>query len=123
MHGEGTYVWPDTEQCYVGQWKGGKRHGNGRHYFSSSFPDSAVGEYYDGEWKDGVMHGKACYVDAGGGEHEGVWSEGICPEIDFTHIPESGSFRYCFSVRKNKGGKREGGRDGGGEREKKGAHP
>lgn len=98
MHGEGTYVWPDIQQCYVGEFKDGKRHGTGCHYYSSASPEDTVGDYYDGEWKDGAMHGKARYVDAGGGEHEGVWVEGVCPEVDFTHVPESGNFRYCFSV-------------------------
>ena len=45
------------------------------------------------------MHGHGRYVDADGGEHEGVWVDGVCPEVDFTHIPESGNFRYRFSVR------------------------
>lgn len=89
MHGKGVYSWPGIKQCYVGQWKEGKRHGHGRHYFNSSCPDvddnnptmTAGGDYYDGEWKEGVMHGKARYVDAGGEEHEGLWVDGVCPEV------------------------------------------
>lgn len=89
MQGEGVYTWPGIQQCYVGQWKDGKRHGHGRHYFNSSSPGvndnnpaaTVVGDYYDGEWKEGVMHGKACYVDAGGEEHEGLWVDGVCPEV------------------------------------------
>lgn len=87
MHGKGVYSWPHIQQCYSGQWKDGKRHGHGRHYFHSSTPEAAedpavpVGDYYDGEWKDGVMHGKAIYVDAGGEEHEGQWVNGVCPEV------------------------------------------
>lgn len=88
MHGKGVYSWPGIQQCYVGQWKDGKRHGHGRHYFNSSSPDAddddsslTVGDYYDGEWKEGVMHGKARYVDAGGEEHEGLWVNGVCPEV------------------------------------------
>ena len=99
MHGKGIYVWPDTQQCYTGQWADGKRHGDGRHHFSSRSADPEAGDFYDGEWKEGVMHGKGRYVDAGGEEHEGVWVEGVCPEVDFSHVPESGSFRYRFSVR------------------------
>lgn len=45
------------------------------------------------------MHGKGRYVDANGGQHDGVWMDGVCPEVDFTHVPECGNFRYCFSVR------------------------
>lgn len=59
------------------------------------------GEFYDGLWKEGVMHGKGRYVDACGGEHKGVWVEGMCPEVDFTHVPESGNFRYHFTVRRD----------------------
>lgn len=98
MHGQGTYIWPDIHQCYVGQWKTSKRHGQGRHYFSSRSPNSSAKEYYDGEWKEGVMHGKGRYVDANGDQHEGVWVDGVCPEVDFTHVPECGNFRYCFTV-------------------------
>lgn len=96
MHGIGVYTWPAIQQCYTGQWKDGKRHGHGRHYFHSSSPDEvgyddddddqpcstvAGGDYYDGEWKEGVMHGEARYVDAGGEEHEGLWVDGVCPEV------------------------------------------
>lgn len=89
MHGEGVYLWPGIQQCYVGQWKDGKRHGHGRHYFNSSSPDvddsdpatTVGGDCYDGEWKEGVMHGEARYVDAGGEEHEGLWVDGVCPEV------------------------------------------
>lgn len=99
MHGEGTYVWRNLGQCYVGQWNEGIRHGKGRHHFSSTLPGESCGEFYDGPWKEGVMHGTGRYVDAGGGEHGGVWVDGVCPEVDFRHLPESGNFRYCFSVR------------------------
>ncbi|CAM9627016.1 unnamed protein product [Ascophyllum nodosum] len=108
MHGRGTYVWPDTQQRYVGRWKNGKRHGHGRHYFCSCAPDESSREYYDGEWLEGAMHGHGRYVDADGGEHEGVWVDGVCPEVDFTHIPESGNFRYRFSCPEAKGGTYEG---------------
>lgn len=94
MHGKGVYTWPAIQQCYTGQWKDGKRHGHGRHYFHSSSPDevddggsdgasstAAGGDYYDGEWKEGVMNGKARYVDASGEEHEGLWVDGACPEV------------------------------------------
>lgn len=46
------------------------------------------------------MHGVGRYVDAGGGYHDGRWVKGACPEVDFAHLPESGNFRYCFSVRR-----------------------
>lgn len=88
MHGEGAYSWPNTKQCYTGQWKEGLRHGHGRHYFHSSSPDddsdpetATGGDYYDGVWKEGVMHGKGVYVDAGGERHAGLWVDGICPEV------------------------------------------
>ncbi|CAN0240861.1 unnamed protein product, partial [Ectocarpus sp. 8 AP-2014] len=105
MHGQGTYSWPSTRQCYTGKWKEGLRHGHGRHYFHSSsagddcdLETATGGDYYDGEWKEGVMHGEGVYVDAGGERHAGLWVDGICPEVDFAHVPEgSGSFRYSFS--------------------------
>lgn len=104
MHGRGKYIWPNLEQCYLGEWKHGKRHGQGRHHFSSTKADVARGEFYDGSWHEGTMHGRGVYVDAGGQRHEGTWNNGICPEVDFTHILESGSFRYCFVVRESPAG-------------------
>lgn len=88
MHGQGTYSWPSSRQCYTGKWKEGLRQGHGRHYFHSSSPGddcdpetATGGDYYDGEWKEGVMHGEGVYVDAGGESHAGLWVDGICPEV------------------------------------------
>lgn len=108
MHGKGTYIWRSLNQSYEGQWKDGVRDGYGRHFFSSASPEMTCGEFYDGSWKEGVMHGEGKYVDAGGTEHEGEWVDGVCPEVDFTHVPESGNFRYCFSVRRDPRGSRSG---------------
>lgn len=99
MHGRGKYVWPQHGQCYLGGWEDGLRHGKGRHHFASTAADVACGDYYDGSWRGGVMHGEGVYVDAGGGMHSGTWIEGVCPEVDFTHVPERGCFRYSFLVR------------------------
>jgi len=95
MHGRGTYAWGSIRQCYVGEWQEGVRHGAGTHYFASDAP-GAQSEYYEGGWREGVMWGEGKYVDADGSVHLGTWEKGVCPEIDFNAIPDSGQFRYQF---------------------------
>ena len=51
---------------YVGEFKNGKRHGNGTMTYSS-------GMKYLGEWKDGREHGHGTRTYPDGDEVKGVW--------------------------------------------------
>lgn len=71
--GHGTWIYPDGGR-YVGNWRKGKRNGQGTDYFSNgdiyegNFVDearsgygkmtSADGKIYIGQWKDDLKHGK-----------------------------------------------------------------
>jgi hypothetical protein len=66
-HGIGTWKLTSGEakgEKYVGEWKDGKKHGQGTY----TFPD---GEKYVGEFKDGKYYGQGTYIH-GKGEFEGV---------------------------------------------------
>ena len=54
-HGQGTYTWSNGEK-YKGEWKNGKEHGQG----TFTFPDGGkyVGEYNDGRYWEGIMYDK-----------------------------------------------------------------
>ena len=51
---------------YEGDWKRGKKHGQGAYYFSG-------GDKYEGEWKDGKKHGQGAYFFSEGDRFEGNW--------------------------------------------------
>ena len=54
---------------YVGEWKGGKGHGQGTY-------THADGRKYVGEHKDGKMHGQGTYTSANGTVKKGTWVYG-----------------------------------------------
>ena len=66
-HGQGkfTYASGDT---YEGEWKDGNEHGQGR----LTYPN---GYTYEGEYKDGYQHGQGKYTDADGSTYEGEWKD------------------------------------------------
>ena len=51
--GYGTFTW--FGEKYVGQWQGGKRHGQGTHTWQ-------YGKTYVGQWKDGKRHGQGTFT-------------------------------------------------------------
>ena len=57
---------------YVGEFKGGKKHGQGTYYYND-------GERYEGEWKDGERHGQGSlydnYDNIGIKLYEGKWED------------------------------------------------
>ena len=50
-------TFPDLER-YVGEWRYGKRHGQGTHTFAS-------GHKYVGEWRKNLPHGKGTWTTPG----------------------------------------------------------
>ena len=56
---------------YRGQWKDGKRHGQGQMIYN-------IGSVYVGQWKENMKHGKGKYISGGsfkGNIYEGQWLE------------------------------------------------
>ena len=66
-HGQGTYTSPSGDK-YVGEWKDGKMHGQGTH-------TGANGDKSVGEWKDGEMHGQGIYTTADGAQYVGEFKQ------------------------------------------------
>ena len=64
---------------YVGEWKGGKRHGQGT--LTLSTPHKRAGLKYVGEWKYGKRNGQGTFISANGRVLEGIF--------------ENGKFRYA----------------------------
>ena len=62
---------------YVGQFKGGKFHGQGVYTFPGTVGafSNAV-ERYEGQWENGKMHGDGLYCDGGGVKFKGEFFGG-----------------------------------------------
>jgi hypothetical protein len=58
----------DNGDRYEGEWKDGKRHGQGTLYYKS-------GSRYEGEWKDGKRHGQGTFFWNDGDRYEGEWKD------------------------------------------------
>ncbi len=67
-HGQGTFTSARGKK-YVGEWKGGKPHGQ----VTLTYAD---GRKYVGEWKDGKRHGYGTFTRANGRIIEGIWENG-----------------------------------------------
>jgi len=62
------FTW-ENGSSYVGEWKDGKKHGQGTY-------TSHVGTKYVGEWKDGKKHGQGTETWSSGWKYVGEWREG-----------------------------------------------
>jgi hypothetical protein len=87
----GTLTFPDREK-YVGEWRDGKRNGQGTNIYASGekyvgeWRDDkrsgqgtniyASGETYVGEYKDSKKNGQGTYTFANGTVKEGIWKDG-----------------------------------------------
>ena len=54
---------------YEGQWKDGKRDGQGTWFFTN-------GDRYEGQWKDNKQHGRGTHYFANGNRYESEWKRG-----------------------------------------------
>ena len=66
-HGQGTSTWASGAK-YVGEYKDGKEHGHGTHYRGN-------GDKYVGEWKDRKRHGQGTMSWADGAKYVGEWKD------------------------------------------------
>ena len=71
---EGTVISTIFGSKYVGEWKDGKRHGQGTLYYLAD--NQFKGDIYVGEFKDGKWHGQGTYTFADGRVKEGIWEYG-----------------------------------------------
>ena len=87
--GKGTYTWQNPLEQYIGEFKDGKKHGQGTLTYANL--DNYVGEYKDdkihgqgiytlangdkyvGEWKDNMMHGQGTYTHSDGRVYKGLF--------------------------------------------------
>ena len=67
MHGQGTIT--AGEEKYVGEWKDGKKHGQGTNTFADGYK-------YVGEFKDGIRHGQGTFTATDGRVMKGIWKDG-----------------------------------------------
>ena len=69
--GEGTMQWPNGGGNYVGTWKIGLPHGQGRRVYAN-------GESYVGRWKNGRRHGFGIMTNKSDQQvlYEGLWRDG-----------------------------------------------
>ena len=94
VNGRGTFT--ANGEKYVGEWKGGKRHGHG----ILNFPD---GGKYIGEWKDGLPNGQGTEINPDGGKYIGEWKDGL-PNGQGTEInPDGGKYIGEFKDNKRHG--------------------
>jgi hypothetical protein len=69
--GQETYIYPNGDK-YVGEFKNGKKHGQGTYYFLGK--SQWKGDKYVGEYKDDKKHGQGKYTFADGSEYVGELS-------------------------------------------------
>ena len=68
-NGQGTYRWESGDE-YVGEWKDGKRHGQGTQ------TQQVFRTKYVGEWKDGEFNGQGTLTYINGTVEKGIWKDG-----------------------------------------------
>ena len=83
MNGYGTFRFNGDAGVYIGQFKGGKQHGQGTFVFSS-------GEKYEGGWVNGAQTGLATFYWSDGRSQKGDWKDGeLVRVIDDMELPNS----------------------------------
>ena len=74
-HCKGTLTYLHSFYRYTGEWKDGKKNGQGSWFWGGAVP-KLEGNKYVGEWKDDRKHGKGTYTYANGRVVEGTWVNG-----------------------------------------------
>jgi hypothetical protein len=79
-NGQGTYTFGAYSQWkgdkYVGEWKDGNRNGQGTYTFAITNIQSTVeGGKYVGEWKDNKRNGQGTFTYRGGSKYVGEWKD------------------------------------------------
>jgi len=69
-HGQGTFHFADSGNVYVGQWQSGKKHGYGVQVYGAN------GDQYKGEWANNAMHGVGTYWYSDEKEYTRQWTKG-----------------------------------------------
>jgi S1-C subfamily serine protease len=71
--GQGTYTWSSSGNKYVGEFRDGKLNGQGTYTWG---PKSEwAGDKYVGEWRDNKYNGQGTYTYANGTVKEGIWKD------------------------------------------------
>ena len=70
----GQRLMPMVINKYVGEYKNGKKDGNGTY-------TEADGDKYVGPYKDGERHGQGTHTDADGTIETGEWVNGVDPNL------------------------------------------
>jgi hypothetical protein len=82
-HGHGTLRWPNGD-CYIGQFKHGKFHGQGAY----SWGNSTSPAKYEGEYRDGRKHGVGSFVGPEA-SYKGDWRDGRPHGYGASHHPRA----------------------------------
>lgn len=70
LNGYGTFVYPNGDR-YEGEWKDGKRSGQGKLLFNLENKRNSV--WYEGTWEDDSMNGYGVMLKTNGSRYEGEW--------------------------------------------------
>ncbi|BES91731.1 MORN [Nesidiocoris tenuis] len=68
--GTKTYVNQGERMHHVGQWKDGKKHGQGKSVYGG-------GSWYEGDWENGLRHGVGTRFYKNGARYHGQWYKGM----------------------------------------------
>ena len=78
-HGYGEMIYQDDQEVYHGEWRHGRRHGQGHSSFSN-------GDRYEGEYRYDQRHGKGTYE----------WGDGRCYEGEFEEDKRHGRGKFTW---------------------------
>nr|XP_033778482.1 MORN repeat-containing protein 1 [Geotrypetes seraphini] len=97
--GYGLYIYPNSFFRYEGEWKQGKKHGNGKLLFKD-------GSYYEGEFKNGEILGDGVrYWAASGNIYSGQFYCGELHGYGVMKYKDGGRYEgeFCYGLREGHG--------------------
>ena len=86
-HGEGKYIWNNSDDIYEGSWQDGVRHGKGIQKYSN-------GDTYQGDWFNNKKHGQGIYIWNNGDIYQGNWRDGRKNDEKGVFISKNPSFEF-----------------------------